>query len=339
MAQDQDTLSRMTGPDKAAVFMLAVGEDFGREVWELLSDDEVRELTQAMSSLGTVDARSVGRIFDEFVAATSSTGSLQGTYRSTERLLAKILPADKVAEIMDQVRSPAGRTMWDQLGNVDELVLAAYLKNEYPQTVAVVLQKIKPEHASRVLAVLPEDLALDVVRRMISLEEVQPEVLARVEETLRVEFMSNLARRTGQDGHKTVAEIFNHMNPGDEVRFLSALDQTNHESAERIRDLMFTFEDLGQLEPVAMQTLMRKVKKEALALALKGASEDMRQLFFSNLSERATAILDEDMAAMGPVRLGDVEEAQKRIIAEAKELAEAGEIFIGRSEDDNDLIY
>ena len=208
MAQGQDTLSRMTGPDKAAVFMLAVGEDFGREVWELLSDEEVRELTQAMSSLGAVDARSVGRIFDEFVAATSSAGSLQGTYRSTERLLAKFLPTDKVAEIMDQVRSPAGRTMWDQLGNVDELVLAAYLKNEYPQTVAVVLQKIKPEHASRVLAVLPEDMALDVVTRIIALEEVQPEVLARVEETLRVEFMSNLARRTSKDGHKTVAEIF-----------------------------------------------------------------------------------------------------------------------------------
>ena len=339
MAQGQDTLSRMTGPDKAAVFMLAVGEDFGREVWELLSEAEVRELTQAMSSLGAVDAGSVGRIFDEFVAATSAAGSLQGTYRSTERLLAKLLPADKVAGIMHQVRSPAGRTMWDQLGNVDELVLAAYLKNEYPQTVAVVLQKIKPEPASRVLAVLPEDVALDVVRRMISLEEVQPEVLERVEETLRTEFMSNLARRTGQDGHKTVAEIFNHMNPGDEARFLSALDQTNHESAERIRDLMFTFEDLGQLEPVAMQTLLRKVKKDKLALALKGASADMRQLFSSNLSERATAILDEDMTAMGPVRLGDVEEAQKRIIAEAKELAEAGEIFIGRSEDDDDLIY
>ena len=339
MAQSQDTLSGMTGPDKAAVFMLAVGEDFGREVWELLSEAEVRELTRAMSSLGAVDAGSVGRIFDEFVAATSSAGSLQGTYRSTERLLAKILPADKVAGIMDQVRSPAGRTMWEQLGNVDELVLAAYLKNEYPQTVAVVLQKIKPEPASRVLAVLPEDLALDVVRRMISLEEVQPEVLARVEETLRVEFMSNLARRAGQDGHQTVAEIFNHMDPGDEVRFLSALDRTDHESAARIRDLMFTFEDLGQLEPVAMQTLMRKVKKDTLALALKGASGDMRQLFFSNLSERATAILDEDMAAMGPVRLGDVEEAQKRIIAEAKELAEAGDIFIGRRQDDGDLIY
>jgi flagellar motor switch protein FliG len=339
MAQGQYTPSNMSGPDKAAVFMLAVGENFGREVWELLSDNEVRELTQVMSSLGAVDASSVGHIFDEFVAESSAAGSLKGNYHSTEQLLAKILPQDKVAEIMNEVKSPAGHSMWDQLGNVDEVVLASFLNNEYPQTVAVILQKIKPEPASKVLAVLPEEFALDVIRRMISLEDVQPEVLARVEETLRVEFMSKLARRSGKDGHKTMAEIFNQMAPDHEARFLSALDETNHDSAERIRDLMFTFEDLRQLEPVAMQTLMRQVKKDTLALALKGASEDMRQLFFANLSERATAILGEDMAAMGPVRLGDVEEAQKNIIAEAKDLAEAGEIFIGRSQDDDDLIY
>ena len=335
----QSTLPNITGPDKAAVFMLAVGDNFGREVWELLSEEEVRELTQAMSSLGAIDAGSVGKIFDEFVSEASSAGTLQGSFGSTERLLAKILPEDQVAEIMDDVRGPAGRTMWDQLGNVDELVLAAYLKNEYPQTVAVVLQKIKPEHASRVLAVLPEEFALDAIARMVSLEEVQPEVLARVEETLRVEFMSSLKRRSGKDGHKTVAEIFNQMAPADEARFLSALEARNHESAERVRDLMFTFEDLAKIEPVAIQLLMRKLEKDTLALALKGASEDMRQLFLSNLSERAAAILQEDMAAMGPVRLGKVEAAQKSIIAQAKELAEAGEIMIGVRAEDDDLIY
>ena len=154
--QQHHDLTRMTGPEKAAAFMLAIGEEFGKNIWGQLNDEEVKELSSAMSNLGQVAAKTVEKIFIEFATEVSTVGSLNGSFDTTERLLTKLLPDDRVNQIMDEIRGPAGRTMWDKLGNVNEVVLAAYLKNEYPQTVAVVLQKIKPEHAARVLAVLPE---------------------------------------------------------------------------------------------------------------------------------------------------------------------------------------
>ncbi len=339
MVSPRDALARMSGPDKAAAFMLAVGEEFGKFVWEQMTDEEIRELSQAMSSLGSIDARSVEQLFIEFAAEVSSVGSLNGSFESTERLLAKMMPDDRVNTIMDEIRGPAGRTMWDKLGNVNEVVLASYLKNEYPQTVAVVLQKIKPEHASRVLGILPEDFAMEVVMRMLRMVAVLKDILDKVEQTLRIEFMSNLARTSRKDSHETIADIFNYLDRNTETRFLTALEDRNRDSAERIRALMFTFEDLTKLDPGGVQTLLRNVEKDKLALALKGASDTLRDLFFSNMSERAAKILREDMEAMGPVRLRDVDEAQMAMVNSAKDLAEAGEIILADSKGEDELIY
>ncbi|RMF01684.1 MAG: flagellar motor switch protein FliG, partial [Alphaproteobacteria bacterium] len=269
----------------------------------------------------------------------STVGSLNGSFETTEKLLARILPPDRVNVIMDEIRGPAGRTMWDKLGNVNEVVLAAYLKNEYPQTVAVVLQKIKPEHAARVLGVLPEDFAMEVVMRMLRMESVQKEILDKVEQTLRIEFMNNLARTSRRDSHETIADIFNFLDRQAESRFLAALEERNRDSAERIRALMFTFEDLNKLDPGGVQTLLRNVDKDKLGLALKGASDSLRDMFFSNMSERAAKILREDMEAMGPVRLRDVDEAQMAMVNLAKDLAEAGEILLSDNKGDDELIY
>lgn len=330
---------RLTGPQKAAIFMLALGEETGRFVWELLSDEEIKELSQNMSMLGTVNAKLVEQLFVEFAGSVSNVSSLHGSYENTERLLMKILPEDRVTQIMEEIRGPAGRTMWDKLGNVNEVVLASYLKNEYPQTVAVVLNKIKPEHAARVLGALPEDFALEVVMRMLRMESVQKEILDKVEQTLRVEFMNNLARTSRKDSHETIAEIFNYLDRNAEQRFLTALEDRNRESAEKIRTLMFTFEDLSQLDPGGTQTLLRNVEKDRLALALKGASDGLRDTFFSNMSERAAKILREDMEAMGPVRLRDVDEAQMEMINKAKELADAGEIMLVENKGEDELVY
>src|SRR5581483_10550681 len=159
---------KLTGPERAAVLMLALGERYGAKIFGLLDDDELREISIVMSTLGTIDA--------------------------TERLLQQYLPPERVHGIMDEIRGPAGRNMWEKLANVQEEVLANYLKNEYPQTVAVVLSKLRPEHAARVLSILPEDFSLDVVGRMLKMEAVQKEVIERVEQTLRTEFMSNLSQ-------------------------------------------------------------------------------------------------------------------------------------------------
>ena len=229
--------------------------------------------------------------------------------------------------------------MWDKLGNVNEMVLAAYLKNEYPQTVAVVLSKVKADHAARVLSVLPEEFALEVVTRMLRMEPVQREILDKIEQTLRTEFMSNLARTAKRDSHEAMAEIFNAFDRQTENRFITALEERNRDSAERIRSLMFVFEDLNKLDPGGVQTLLRSVDKDQLGLALKGASDGLRDLFFSNMSERAAKIMREDMAAMGPVRLKDVDGAQAVMVQVAKDLAAKGEIMLGDGGSDDELVY
>ncbi|WP_138381305.1 flagellar motor switch protein FliG [Luteithermobacter gelatinilyticus] len=329
----------MSSSDRAAALMLALGDDHGRIIWNLLDDEEVKELSLAMSSLGTVDAKVIEELFLDFANNVSSVGTMTGNFDNTERLLSKMLPKDKVTQIMEEIRGPAGRTMWDKLGNVNEVVLATYLKNEYPQTVAVVLSKIKPEHAAAVLSVLPDDFAMEVIMRMLRMEPVQKDILDKVEQTLRTEFMNNLARTSRKDSHETIAEIFNFLDRSSETRFLTALEDRNRESAERVRALMFTFDDLQSLDSTGVQTLLRSIDKDRLGLALKGASEKLRDIFFSNMSERAAKILKEDMEAMGPVRLKDVDEAQMEIVNVAKDLADAGEIVLADNKSEDELIY
>ncbi len=335
----KEDLRTLSGPERAAVFLLSLGEEHGSKLWAMLDEDEVRELSQLMSNLGTVSSSLVEKLLVEFVSQLSSTGSLMGSYESTERLLQRFIQPDKVGQIMEEIRGPAGRTMWDKLANVNESVLANYLKNEYPQTVAVVLSKIKSEHAARVLGALPEEFALDVVQRMLRMESVQKDILDKVEQTLRTEFMSNLARTAKRDAHEMMAEIFNNFDRQTENRFLTALEERSRESSERIKALMFTFEDLGKLDPGSAQTLLRHVEKDKLAIALKGATDSLRDVFFSNMSERAGKILREDMEALGPVRLKDVDEAQMRMVNVAKDLANKGEIMIASKQEDDELIY
>src|SRR6059058_1374885 len=148
---------KLRGPERAAVLMLALGEEHGERVWKLLDDDELRQLSVVMSTLGTVEAEAVESLMIEFVGRLSASGALLGNFDATERLIVQYLPSDRVANIMEEIRGPAGRNMWEKLSNVQEQVLASYLKNEYPQTVAVVLSKLKPEHTARVLGILPED--------------------------------------------------------------------------------------------------------------------------------------------------------------------------------------
>jgi flagellar motor switch protein FliG len=338
MANAPDDYRTMTGPQKVAVLMLALGEDQSSHLFGMMHEDEIKELSSAMAQLGAVRSDMVERLCVEFAESLGGSGTLVGSFENTERLLMKALPRERVSQIMEEIRGPAGRTMWDKLGNVHEAVLANYLKNEYPQTVAVVLSKVRPEHAARVLSMLPDSFAMEVVMRMLRMESVQKDVLDGVERTLRSEFMSNLARSTRRDAHEMMAEIFNNLDRQAETRFLAALEERNREAAERIKSLMFTFDDLQRLASPAMQTLLRAVEKDKLPLALKGASEKLRDLFFANLSERAGKMLREEIELLGPVRLRDVDEAQAGIVALAKELAAQGQIEIAENKDE-ELVY
>ena len=330
---------KLTGPERAAVLMLALGEQHGAKVWTLLDDDELRQISIIMSTIGTVEASSVEGLLLEFVSRMSASGALMGNYDATERLLQQYLPPERVGGIMEEIRGPAGRNMWEKLSHVQEDILANYLKNEYPQTVAVVLGKLRPEHTARVLSILPGEFALDVVGRMLRMEAVQKEVIERVENTLRTEFMTSLSQTRRRDAHEQMAEIFNSFDRQTETRFMTALEEESRESAERIKNLMFTFDDLVKLDAGSVQTLMRHVDKDKLAIALKGATEPVRQFFLGNMSSRAAKMLADDMGAMGPVRLRDVDEAQGQLVSLAKDLAAKGEIMITKSRGDEELVY
>ncbi len=329
----------VNGQQKAAILMMSLSEDQASGIFSLMDDEEIKDISQAMANLGNVSSAAIERLFNEFIEQMSSTGSMVGSYDSTERFLTKALGKDRVDNIMDEIRGPAGRTMWDKLGNVSEEVLANYLKNEYPQTVAVVLSKIRSDHSARVLAMLPEEFAMEVILRMLRMEVVQKDILEGIEKTLRTEFMSNLARTNRRDAHEMMAEIFNNLDRSTESRIMVSLEERNRDSAERIKALMFTFEDLGKLDASGVQTLLRGVEKDQLALALKGASESIRDLFFQNMSERAGKILREDMEAMGPVRLREVDESQSYMVNTAKDLAARGEIVIAEAGGDDELVY
>lgn len=329
----------LTGAEKAAIFMLSLGEDHTARLFEYMDDEEIMEISQTMASLGKVSSGVVERLFVDFAEQMSSTGSLVGTLDSTERLLQKVLGKDKVGSIMEEIRGPAGRTMWEKLGNVNEEVLANFLQKEYPQTVAVVMTKIAPDHAARCLALLPEGFAMEVIHRMLKMEAVQSDVLEDIEKTLRTEFMSNLAKTARRDSHEMMAEIFNGLDRTAEQRFMESLEQEEPESAEKIRSLMFTFEDLLRLDPASIQAVIRAADKDKLPIALKGATDTLKDLFFSNMSERASKILKEDMSAMGPVKLKDVEDAQQAIVNVTKDLEARGEVTIAGDSEDDQLIY
>jgi flagellar motor switch protein FliG len=335
----REDVRSLSGAEKAAVLILSLGEEYAARVFSHMNDEEIKELSQVMANLGNVSSNLVEKLFVEFVEQMSSTGSLVGTLESTERLLMKVLDKGRVDTIMEDIRGPAGRTMWDKLANVNEAVLANYLKNEYPQTVAVVVTKIKPDHAARVLSQLPESFAMEVVMRMLRMESVQKDVLDDIERTLRNEFMSNLARTNRRDPHEAMAEIFNNLDRASESKFIAALEERNRESAEKIKSLMFTFEDLAKLDSKAIQAVLRAVDKSKLPVALKGASEAIKTLFFANMSERAGKLLKEDIQALGPIRLRDVDEAQASIIGAAKDLAARGEIAIAKENGEDELVY
>jgi flagellar motor switch protein FliG len=331
-------LNNLSGPQKAATLMLAIGEEQASKIFARLHEDEIRDISLAMAMLGTVSAEAVEELCREFAESLGMAGNLIGSFETTEKMLMRTLPKERVAQIMEEIRGPAGRTMWDKLGNVSEAVLANYLKNEYPQTVAVVLSKVRPEHAARVLALLPEGFAMEVVMRMLRMETVQKEALEGVERTLKAEFMSNLARASRRDAHEMMADIFNNLDRQAEGRIMAALEERNRDAAEKIRGLMFTFDDLSRLDTAGVQAVIRAVEKDRLTLALKGASEELRNMFLKNMSERAAKMLKDDIAGLGPVKLRDVDEAQAAIVVLAKDMAAQGQIALSDGPEE-ELVY
>ena len=327
-------LSDFDGLQKAAMLMLIAGEDHARLLFDKLNLDEIKEITQKMSSLGRITSNEVEKLLRDFKAVMGAGTGVVGSYDTAKQLLSQILEEEKVSLIMKDIGGPAGGNIWKKLSKVDETILATFLKNEYPQTIAVVLSKLQTDHAARVISQLPKETAIEAMMRMLRLESVQEEILIDVEDLLRAEFVLNASGARPPDQHEVMASIFNHFDRTTETAFLGMLEERNKESAELVRALMFTFDDLSKLDGPAVQVLLRNVNNAKLGLALKGAKDELRDLFLNNMSERAAKILREDMENMGPVRLKDVEEAQAELVGVAKQLVDSGEIMIAGDNDE-----
>jgi flagellar motor switch protein FliG len=299
----------------------------------------MRTISRAMTRLGAVPGETVEAVIQELVSRMETAGAIMGDFDRTEALLSKLLPQEKVSLLMEELRGPPGRNMWHKLSNVQDNVLANYLKGEYPQTVAVVLSRIKSEQSARILALLPHEFALEIIHRMLSMESVQKEVLENIEDTLRSEFISNLSQTSRRDSYEMMADIFNAFDRQTESWFLTALDERNRDASQKIRALMFTFEDLAKLDAAGTQTLIRYCDKEQLALALKGAPPSLKKFFLDQMSQRAAKNLEDMMQGRGPVRLKEVDEAQNQIVKLAKDLAAKREIVLGKNRAEDELIY
>jgi len=331
--------AEMPGTQRAAALLLLLGDEDGAPIWRLLEEEEIKKVSHAMVQLGSLEAEVVEHLIIDFVSRLSASGGITSSFERTESLLLKIFPPEQVAVIMAEVKGASGRRVWASLTQIDPEILASFLRNEYPQTVAVILSRVRSDYAARVLTILPEDFAIDVLNRMLRMETVQKEALRHIEEILRVEFVSTIAQTTRRDAHELLADVFNAFDRQTEIRFLAALDQANRGSAKKIRQLMFTFDDLMKLDAGSVQTLMRSVDRDVLARALKGASDPVRAFFFANMSSRAAKNMQDEMGSLGPIRLKEVDEAQSKMTDLAKDLAEKGEIMIAKNSAEEELVY
>ncbi|MGU3540313.1 flagellar motor switch protein FliG [Methylobacterium sp. A54F] len=334
-----DAFASMPGPQRAAALLLLLGDAEGEPIWKMLEEDEIKKVSHAMVQLGSLEAETVERLIIDFVSRLSTGGGITSNFERTEALLLKIFPTDQVSAIMAEIKGASGRRVWASISQIDPEILATFLRSEYPQTVAVVLSKVRADYAAKVLTILPEEFAIDVLNRMLRMETVQKEALRHIEETLRVEFVSTISQATRRDAHELMADVFNAFDRQTEGRFLAALDQANRGSAKRIRELMFTFEDLLKLDPGSVQTLMRNVDNDTLCRALKGADERVRGFFLKQMSTRAAKNLTDEMASMGPIRLKEVDESQAKMTELAKDLADKGEIMIAKNSAEEELVY
>lgn len=326
----------MNGADKAAIFLLFIGPEATTKVFDHLDDDEIKKIGQSMASLGHVSRPVIDKVMNEFTSMTDpSSGFFSQGEEFVKKVLEKSLGPQKAEVLMHELYSSRGE-MVDILANMDGKTIANFLSQEHPQTIAVILAKLKPKQTGEVIGHLPQELQADVVMRIADVDQVSPEILSEIDDVIKREFTSmGGVQRFKVGGVEKVVEVFGHLERSREKQILDSLDVLNPPLAEIIRKHLFTFEDIFSLDERSIQMIMREVSTETLTLSLKTCTDDLKEKIFRNISSRAAELIKEDLDVMGPVRLKDVEKAQTEIVKVASKLEEEGTIVIaGRGGDD-----
>lgn len=326
----------MNGADKSAILLLFLGPDVTSKVFDHLEDDDIKKIGQSMAGLGHVTRPVIDTVMQEFTAMTDpSSGFFSQGEEFVMKVLEKALGPQKAEILLQEIYSSRGELV-DILANMDAKTIANFLSQEHPQTIAVILAKLRPKQTGEIIGHLPQELQADVVMRIADVDQVSPEILAEIDDVIKREFTSmGGVQRFKVGGVEKVVEVFSHLDRSREKQILDALDVLNPPLAEIIRKHLFTFEDIFNLDERSIQQIMREVSTETLTLSLKTCTDELKEKIFRNISSRAADLIKEDLEVMGPVRLSDVEKAQTEIVKVASRLEEEGKIVIvGRGGDD-----
>lgn len=318
------------GPTKAAIVMVALGSEASSQIFKNLDEADIERLSTEIARLDNISPAMREAVLEEFHnLAMAHQFISQGGIDYAREILEGALGSRKAKEILEKVQQSIRTTGFNLLESIDPKQLVNYIQKEHPQTIALLLAHMEPKNAASIVSALPQELQVDVATRIATMESISPETLGQVEEVLVNQVRSLFGGDVSEiGGVKAVAEMLNNVDRGAEKNILGNLERENPELATEIKNLMFVFEDVQLLDDRSMQRVLKEVDTKELAMALKGASEELQEKFFRNMSSRAAEMIREDMQFMGPIRLKDVEEVQQRIVDVIRRLEEEGEIII-----------
>jgi len=317
---------------KAAIILICLGEDAAARIFQEFSDDEIRRVTKAMASIDHIPSELKQKVLDSFWDAKGQYAGLfvKGS-EFAKTALAKT-ESDRAEELLNQFISGTESKPLETIALMQPRMVASMLEKEHPQTIALVLSTQHVQHASDILAWLPEEMQADVVYRIAKLEKVSPEVITGIEEALNKELGRSIGREQRQvGGMDKVVDLLGHMQNNLDADILETIEESDADMAEEIRKRMFTFENLISLDGRSLQMILREVNNDSLTMALKTASEEMREKIFANMSSRAADMIRDDLEAMGPVRLSEVEAMQQSIVKIAMKLEEEGKLVLNKA--------
>lgn len=342
MSSGQLTLQSMTNVQKVAALLIALGPQVASEVLKHIEDDtDVEHIALEISSMQmSLDAETLSQLFKEFFALFQASDYLaSGGVAYARTILENAYGSAKAENILEHLVASLQTNPFDFFNNADSAQLAASFQNENPQMVALVLAYLKPDQSSAILSGLSPEMQIEVASRIATMDRTNPEILREVERILETKFSSVVSTDfTKSGGVETLADILNRSDRTTEKIILDEMEMREPEIAFRVRELMFVFEDVIHLQDRDIQRVLREVETKDLALALKGAPDEVKEKVYRNMSERAAAMLQEDMEYMGPVRAKDVQEKQTYIVGVIRALESAGEITIARGDDEEDFI-
>jgi flagellar motor switch protein FliG len=329
-----------TARQKAAIMLMIIGPEHAGNVLKHLKDDHVEQLTLEMARLERVSPEQREAVIAEFHEMCVAQDFIaEGGLDSAKRVLENAFGPDRAGEITQRVSAAMQIVPFEFLKRADPAQVLSFIQDEHPQTIALILAYMPISAAAAILSKIPHDLRAEVAARIASMEQTPPEVIRKVEDVLEKKVSSILNQELAQaGGPKALVELLNRVDRGTERFIMDSLTENHPELAEQVKNMMFVFEDLVQLDDRAVQQILREVDMKDLATALKGVAPEVQEKILHNLSERASAMLKEDMEFMGPIRLRVVEEAQQKIVGVIRRLEEAGEIFIGRSGEEEVLV-